>query len=155
MENFIRRSSQVVVEIPSECILLFTADTFHAGVSTFEKCNGSYSSNLHIFSYIVEEDILSINENITLIKGDMLCTNCQTCLIMPKKNIHYPGYIIKFGMSPSGIETLGEGTILMVNLVKVGWVVLKSGYSIIPYGELENELYHLSNNSAKEKIGLQ
>ena len=65
--------------------------------------------------------------------------------------MHYPGRIIKFGMSLSGIETLGEDTILIGDLEKVGWVVLKSGYSTIPYGELENKLYHLNNNSAKFK----
>ena len=33
------------------------------------------------------------------------------------------------------------------NLEIVGWVLLKSGYNITPYGELENELYHLNNDS--------
>ena len=92
---------------------------------------------------------LSINETITSIKGNMVCTNCQTCLFMAKENMHYPGHLIKFGMNPSEIKTLGEGAILMGNLEKIGWVVLKSGYSITPYGELENELYHLNNDSSK------
>ena len=151
LEKNIHRLSQVVVEIPSRGIILFIGDTFHAGVSTFERRNGNYPSNLRIFSYIVEDDFLSINENITSIKGNMLCTNYQACLNMTKENMHYPGHIIKFGMSLSGIETLGEGTILMGNLEKVGWVRSKSGYSITPYGELENELYHLNNDSAKFK----
>ena len=64
-----------------------------------------------------------------------------------KESMHYPGHIIKYGMSPSRIETLEEGTILMGNLEKVGCVVLKYGYNITPYGELENELYHLNNDS--------
>ena len=34
----------------------------------------------------------------------------------------------------------------MCNLEKVGWVVLKSGYKITPYCDLENELYHLHND---------
>ena len=106
-------------------MILFTADTFHAVVSTFEKRNGSYPSNFRFFSYIVEDDFLSNNENITSIKGDMLCTNCQTCLNMAKENMHYPGHIIKYGMSPSRIETLEECTILMGNLEKVAWVFFK------------------------------
>ena len=110
LEKNIHRSSQVVVEISSGCMILFTGDTFHAGVSTFERRNGSYPSNLRIFSYIVEEYLLSINENITSMKGNMLCTNCQTCLNMPNENMYYPGHIIKFGMSPSKIKTLGEDT---------------------------------------------
>ena len=36
LEKIIHRSSQVVVEIPSGCMILFTGDTFHTGVSTFE-----------------------------------------------------------------------------------------------------------------------
>ena len=56
LEKNIHRSSQVVVEISSGCMILFTGDTFHAGVSTFERRNGSYPSNLRIFSYIVEAD---------------------------------------------------------------------------------------------------
>ena len=81
----------------------------------------------------------------------MLCTNYQACLKMTKENMHCPGHIIKFGISLSGIETLGEGTILMGNLEKVGWVVLKSGYSIRPYGLLGNAMYHLNNDSVKFK----
>ena len=78
LEKIIHRSSQVVVEIPSGCMILFTGDTFHTGVSTFERHNVSYPSNLRIFSYIVEDVFLSINGNITSINGNMLCTNCQT-----------------------------------------------------------------------------
>ena len=62
-----------------------------------------------------------------------------------------PGHIIMYAMSPSRIETLEKGTILMGNLEKVGWVVLKSGYSIRPYGLLENAMYHLNNDSVKFK----
>ena len=56
LEKIIHRSSQVVVEIPSGCVIVFTGDTFHARVSTFERRNDSYLSNLRIFSYIVEDD---------------------------------------------------------------------------------------------------
>ena len=70
---------------------------------------------------------------------------------MPKENMYYIGHIIKYEMSPYGIENLGEGTILMGNLEKVGWVVLKSGYSIRPYGLLGNAMYHLNNDSVKFK----
>ena len=75
------------MEIPSGCMILFTGDTFHAGVSTIERRNGSYPSNLRIFSYIVEDNVLSDNENITSIKGNMLCTNCQIYLNIPKENM--------------------------------------------------------------------
>ena len=139
------------MEIPSGCMILFTGDTFHAGVSTFERRNGSYPSNHRIFSYINEDIFLSVNENITSIQGNMLYTNCQTCLNMPKENMYYPGHIIKFGMIPSVIETLGEGTNLMGNLEKAGWVVLKSEYDVTPYSELDYTLYDLNNDSVKIK----
>ena len=70
---------------------------------------------------------------------------------MTKDNMYYPGHFIKFGMSPSVIETLGEGSILMGNLEKVGLINLKSGYSISSYGLLENAMYHLNNGFVKFK----
>ena len=71
LEKNIHRSSKVVVEIPNACMILFTGDTFHAGVSTSERRNGSYPSNLRIFSYIVKDNFVSDNENIKSINGNM------------------------------------------------------------------------------------
>ena len=70
---------------------------------------------------------------------------------MSKDNMHDSGRIIKYAMSPSRIKTLEECTFLMGNLEKVWWVVLKSGYNITPYCDLENELYHLNNDSVNYK----
>ena len=153
LENVIHKSSQVIVEIPNGCMIVFTGDTYHSGVSTFERRNGSYPSNLRIFSYIVEDNFLSVDEDIKAIKGNMLCTStsCQTCINMPKEDMFYTGHVIKYGMSKYGIENLEKGSILMGNLEKVGWVVLKSGYNIVPYGQLENAMYNLNNDSAKSK----
>ena len=81
----------------------------------------------------------------------MLCSNCQICLNMSKENMHYPGHIIKYAMSTSRIKTLEEGTVLMGNLEKIGWVVLNSEYNITPNCDLENELYHLNNEYVKYK----
>ena len=116
----------------------------------FSRRNGSYPFNLRTFSYIIENDISGDDENITTIKVSMLRTNCyQTCVYMPKEIMYYPGHLIKYAMSPSRRETLEEGTVLMGNLEKIRWVVLKSGYNIKPYSELENELYSLNNGSVK------
>ena len=60
LENVVHRGSQVVVEIPNCCLILSTGDSFHAGVSTFERSNGTYPSNLRIFSYIVENEYISL-----------------------------------------------------------------------------------------------
>ena len=134
LENIVHRSSQVVVEITNWCMIILAGDNFHAGVSTYERRNGSYPSNLRIFSYIVKNCFLSDNEDITAIQGSMLCSNCcQICLYMWKEIIFYPDHVIKYAMSPSRIGTLEEGTVLMRNLEKIGWVVLKSGYNIKPY----------------------
>ena len=48
----------------------------------------------------------------------------------------YTSHVIKYGMSKYGIENLEKGSVLMGNLEKVGWVVLKSGYNIVPFGHL-------------------
>ena len=84
LEEIVHRSSQIVVGIPDACVILFTGDTFHAEVSIFVRRNGSCPLNLRIFSYIVEDDYLSGDENITAIKGNMACSNCQTYLNMSK-----------------------------------------------------------------------
>ena len=111
MENEIHKSSQAVVEIPSGCMIIFTGDTYHAGVSTFERRNVSYPSNFRIFTCIVEDNVLSDTENIKSIKINTLRTNCQKCTNMLKENTYYPGYVVKFVMSLSVIESLAIDSI--------------------------------------------
>ena len=55
LENAVHNGGQFVVEIPNSCLILFTRDTFQAGVSTFHRADGSYSSNLRFISYLVEK----------------------------------------------------------------------------------------------------
>ena len=66
--NLVHKGSQVVVEILNNCLILFTGDTFHAGLSTFHIVDGSYPSNLRLFGYIVEKEYITVNEDITLIQ---------------------------------------------------------------------------------------
>ena len=40
---------------------------------------------------------------------------------------------------------------MLGDLEKVSWVVLKSGYSINPYCDLENALYGLKNDHSNKK----
>ena len=93
---------------------------------------------------------MSVDEDIKAITGNMWCTStsCQTCTNMPKEDMFYTCHVIKYGMSKYGIENLEKGSILMGNLEKVGWVVLKSGFNIVPYGQLENAMYNLNNNDS-------
>ena len=59
------RKSQVIVEIPNNCMIVFTGDTYHAGVSSIERSNGNYPSFLQTFSYTIEDDYITDNANIT------------------------------------------------------------------------------------------
>ena len=37
MESQIRRGEKVIVEVPEGCMIVFTNDTFHAGVKSYAK----------------------------------------------------------------------------------------------------------------------
>ena len=50
------------------------------------------------------------------------------------------------------IKSLKEGTILMGDLQKVGWVVLKSGFIIKPRSLLEDALYDLNVDRPNEQL---
>ena len=52
---------------------------------------------------------------------------------------------------PPSLHDTTTLTMTLDNLEKVGWVLLKSGYNITPYGELKNKLYHLNNDSVQFK----
>ena len=96
LENIVHKGSQIVVEVPNDCLVLFTADTFHSGISTWERARGNYSSNLQMLSYIIEDEYLSATENITSIQQQFFCKpTLQVDQIMIKENIHYPGHLVK------------------------------------------------------------
>ena len=59
---------RLLFERPNGYLILFTGYTFHAGVSTFQREDGSYPSNLRLFSYIVEKEYTTGNEGITSIQ---------------------------------------------------------------------------------------
>ena len=65
LENLVHRGSQVVVELLNGRLILFTGNTFHTGVGIFERGNGSYPSNLRLFSYIIENEYITGDENTT------------------------------------------------------------------------------------------
>ena len=78
LENLVYKGSQDIVEISNDCLVLFMGDNFHAGVSTFERGNSRYLSNLRIFSYIYGNKYITEDENITSLKQQLLCkVNCQ------------------------------------------------------------------------------
>ena len=54
-------------------MIVFTGDTYHAGVSIIERNNSSYPLFLRIFSYIVEDDYVTDDKNISVLKQSQLC----------------------------------------------------------------------------------
>ena len=55
-------------------------------------------------------------------------------------------------MRNADIEYSNEGTAMLGDLEKVGWVVLKSSFNVNLYCDLENALYELNNDDSKKKI---
>ena len=70
---------------------------------------------------------------------------------MTKKNIHYPGHLIQYSMINSEIESLNAGTVMLGDLEKVGWIVLKSEYNITQSCDLKNALYDLNDDHSTKK----
>ena len=70
-------------------MIVFTGDTYHAGVSSIERSNGSYPSFLRIFSYVLEDVYVTDDENISVLKQSQLCKqNCQICTNMNMNELH-------------------------------------------------------------------
>ena len=70
---------------------------------------------------------------------------------MSKENIHYPGHLVQYSMCNYEIESFNKYTVMLSDLEKVGWVVLKTGYNINPYCDFENALYDLNNEHSNKK----
>ena len=151
LENIVHRGSKVVVEIPDGCMILFTNHTVHAGVKSYEKHGGQYSSHLRMFAYIVEQGHLQNEDTITRVLNDMECkSSCETCEYLVNENIHYEGHVIRYLKSKCEIDNLPKGKVLYGNLEKVGWVVLKCDYAIKQNSSEQNHLYHLNNKNYKK-----
>ena len=67
------------------------------------------------------------------------------------EELHYTNQVVKYDISKYEIESLKEGTILMGDLQKVGWVVLKSGFIIKPRSPLEDAWYDLNVDAPSDK----
>ena len=80
LNNIVHRGSHVVVEIPNNCLILFEGNAFYSGISTCERGNDSYLSNLRIFSYIVKNVYIIRDENINSLLQQTLCKpTCHIC----------------------------------------------------------------------------
>ena len=58
------RGAKVIVEVPEECMIVFTNDTFHVDVKVYAKYGGNYLSRIRLFAYIVDDKCTSIDESI-------------------------------------------------------------------------------------------
>ena len=82
MEDKVHRGAKVIIEVPEGCMIVFTSDTFHAGVKSYAKCR--------LFAYIIEDIYCSIDESKETISRTIECdTNCTICDSLINDNIHY------------------------------------------------------------------
>ena len=64
MEGMVHVGNKVTVEVPEGCMIVFTNDTFHAGVKSYTIYGGNYLSHLRLFSYIVVNSCTSMIDSI-------------------------------------------------------------------------------------------
>ena len=64
MEDKVHRDEKIIVEVLEGYMIVFTNDTYHAGVKSCAKYGGNYLSHLRLFAYIVEETFVSFDESI-------------------------------------------------------------------------------------------
>ena len=120
MERLVHRGSKVVVEVPDECMIVFTSHTIHTGVKTYEKQGGLYSSHLRMFAYIVEEGYVQTEDSVIIFLTDDKCyLSSATCESLVNENIYYEVHVIKYLKSQCDIDNLPMDTVLLGILEKV------------------------------------
>ena len=72
---------------------------------------------------------------------------CESLVI---EKIHYEGHIIRYLKSKCDIDNISMGTLLLGNLEKVGWVVLRCDYAITANSKVQNYIYDLNNKILKK-----
>ena len=70
---------------------------------------------------------------------------------MQQPNIHYSGHFVQNFMNKSEIKSLITSTVMLGDLEKVSWVILKCGYYLQPFCDLENVLFDLNIQHPKQK----
>ena len=65
-------------------MIIFTSDTFHAGVKAYEHKSGAYPARLRLFAYIVKNNKVSITDEVYWISNANKCiTSCSIYYLMP------------------------------------------------------------------------
>ena len=153
MECQVHRGVKVNVEVPEWCMVVFTNDKFHVVVNCYAKYWGNRLSHLRLFAYIVEDKYTSIVNSIETISRSIECEkNCEICESLKNDNIHYEGHIIRCLKTQYDIDNLNMGSVLLEDLEKVGWVVLKCAYEIKSGSEQQEHFYYLNDHNFQKKI---
>ena len=114
MEGMVHVGGKVTVEVPEGCMIVFTNDTFHAGVKSYATYGGNYLSHLRLFSYIVENSYTYIIDSIDKISSQIECKkHCHICETMINDNLHYEGHIIRYLKDQCVIDNLAMGSVLL------------------------------------------
>ena len=93
--------------MPDGCIIVFTSETFHAGVKTYDRKSGDYLSHLNPFAYIVEQNYVSIRSKASkMLNTNKYNVNCPTCDIITNQKIHYEGHVIHYLQTKQNINML-------------------------------------------------
>ena len=90
-----------------------------------------------------------------MLAADKCLLSCVTCELLVNEDIHYEGHIIRYLKSQCDIDNLPMGTVLLGNLEKVSWVVLKCDYAITANSIEQNHFYYLNNKMFKKIILLE
>ena len=77
--------------------------------------------------------------------------NCTICDSLINDNVHYEGHIVRYLKSQCKIDNLNTDNILLGDLEKVGWVVLKCDYNITNGGVQQDYFYQMNNNIRLKK----
>ena len=95
-----------------------------------EKPNYNFLLNTGL--YVINRKELKLLKNNQKIECGNNCTICDSLI---NDNIHYEGHVIRYLKSQCDIDNLNTGNVLLGDLEKVGWVVLKCDYKITNGGE--------------------
>ena len=115
-------------------MIVFTNNTFHTGVKSCERQDGNDSPHLRFSAYIVENEyMLTKDEASKSLQNNKCIPTCDTCESIVIENIHYEGQIISYLDTQYHIDNLPMGKLLLGDLEKVGWVVLKYDYAFTHY----------------------
>ena len=153
MKGQMHRGAKVIVEVPEECMIVFTNDTFHVDVKVYAKYGGNYLSRIRLFAYIIDDKYTSIDESIEFFSRSIECEkNCTSCDSLRNDNIHYESHVIRYLKSQYDIDNLNMGSVLLGDLEKVGWVGLKCPYEISNESEQQEYFYYINNNTFSKEM---